>query len=219
MTTDRGVTNDGATRARSANRRDLFLIIGMLVLVVAASTALYTATQKGVIDLPSLLGTKNKGELVTPPLAIADLSLRDADGHPFDYAAESKRWTLLVPAIGGCEDACEQALYLSRQVDIALGRDANRARRYLVTTDWPLSPTLQQQLRDQHADIKVLRADPMELQRYLDQVDVGDEPPRLYVVDPYGWLMMYYSAQHEGHAVLDDLKFLIKNAHENEELE
>ncbi len=223
VTTDK-VLNDGATKvsankARKSNRRDLFVIIGTLVLVVAASIALYTATQKGLIDLPALLGTKNKGALVNPPLPIAELPLRDANGQSFDYSAESKRWTLLVPVAGDCDDTCTQALYMTRQIDIALGRESNRVRRYLVTTESPLPPALQQLLNEQHADIKVLQASREAFDGYFGRVSVSGEPPRFYVVDPYGWLMMYYSATHDGHAVLSDLKFLVKNSHENEELE
>ena len=215
MTTDK---SDAATEARSSNRRDLFLIIGTLVLVVAASIGLYTATQQGAIDLPALLGTKNKGELINPPLPIADLPLQ-RDGQPFDYSAEAKRWTLLVPLAGACDDACTQALYLTRQVDAALGRDSNRVRRYLVTTAATLPAPLAQLLREQHADVTVLQTSPSAFADYFGRVAAGAQPPRFYVVDPYGWMRMYYSERHDGHAVLDDLKFLVKNSHETEELE
>jgi hypothetical protein len=212
------VTTDDITRPSSGNRRDLFIIIGTMMLVVVASTLLFTATQRGWVDLPTMLGTKNNGELVTPPLPIADLPLRNAAGQPFDYAAEPKRWTLLVPIHGSCDEACEQALYLTRQVDIALGREANRVRRYAVATQYPLPADVQQLLREQHADITVLHADRAALDAYLARLPAGAEVPRFAVVDPYGWLMMYYSARHDGRAVLDDLKFLVKNSHENEEL-
>lgn len=218
MTTD-NASKDSAAKARNSSRRDLFVIIGTMVLVVAASIALYAATQKGLINLPALLGTKNKGELISPPQPIAELPLRDTNGQPFDYSAESKRWTLLVPVVGDCDDVCTQTLYMTRQIDIALGRESNRVRRYLVTTTSPLPAALQQLLSEQHADIKVLQASREAFDGYFGRVSVSDEPPRFYVVDPYGWLMMYYSAKHDGHAVLSDLKFLVKNSHENEELE
>ena len=218
VTTDK-VLNSGETKARNANRRDLFLIVGTILLVVAASIALYVATQKGLINLPAMLGTKNKGELITPPQPIAELPLRDAAGQSFDYAAEQKRWTLLVPIVGSCDEACEQALYLSRQVDVALGRESNRVRRYVVATEATLADSVQSLLREQHADVTVLHATRDDFDRYFGRVAVSGEPPRFYVVDPYGWLMMYYSAKHDGHAVLGDLKFLVKNSHENEELE
>ena len=209
---------DNAAKAQTRNRRDLVLIIGTLMLVVVASIALYAATQKGLIDLPSLLGTKNKGDLISPPLPIAELPLRNGSGEAFNYDAEPKRWTLLVPVLESCDEACEQTLYLTRQVDIALGRESNRVRRYLVAGASPLPDALQQLLREQHADVTVLYASATDLQAYLAQVKVAAEAPRFYVVDPYGWVMMYYSARHDGHAVLDDLKFLVKNSHENEEL-
>lgn len=212
------VTTDRATKANAGNRRDLFLIIGTTVLVIAASIALYVATQKGAIDLPALLGTKNKGELINPPLPIAELPLRDATGQPFIYGSDAKRWTLLVAVPGTCDDACEQALYLTRQVDIALGRESNRVRRYLVSDEATLSPALQQLLREQHADVTALHAAVGDMADYFGRVDVKGESPRFYVVDPNGWMMMYYDSRHDGHAVLDDLKFLVKNSHENEGL-
>ncbi len=212
------MATDNATKARHGNRRDLFLIIGTMVLVVAASIALYSATQRGLIDLPALLGTRNNGELVMPPLPINELPLRDAAGQPFDYAAATKRWTLLVPVHAGCGEACEQALYLTRQVDIALGRESNRVRRYAVATQRPLSPEVEQLLREQHADVTVLYAERAVFDNYFARLANAEEAPRFFVVDPHGWLMMYFNARHDGHAVLSDLKFLVKNSHENEEL-
>jgi hypothetical protein len=212
------VTANTPEKARAQNRLALFLIIGITVAVIIASTLLFTATQKGWIDLPALLGTRNNGALISPPKAIADLPLQDQGGAPFNYAEQKKRWTLLIPAAARCDDACEQALYLTRQVDTALGRESSRVRRYLVATEYPLDPDFAQLLREQHADLQVLHAPAGTFARFVHGIGDG-QPPRFYVIDPYGWLMMYYTAQHDGHAVLADLKFLVKNAHENETVE
>lgn len=219
MRRESSVTANIPGKAHKQSRLALFLIIGTIAAVIIASTLLFTATQKGWVDLPALLGTRNNGALISPPKAIADLPLQDEGGAAFDYAAQKKRWTLLVPVAARCDDACEQALYLTRQVDIALGRESSRVRRYLIATEFPLDPAFTRLLREQHADLQILRAPAGTFERFVQGIGGDGEPPRYYVVDPYGWLMMYYTAQHDGHALLADLKFLVKNAHENETAE
>src|SRR5690606_18926670 len=108
---------------------------------VIASTTLYRAASSGAIDLPNLLGTNNNGTLITPPLALADLPLRAASGEQFDYGTQQPQWTLLVLAGDSCDESCTRNLYLTRQVRTALGKEAGRIRRYLVTTTAPSAET------------------------------------------------------------------------------
>lgn len=209
----------GLSAAGRKNRRDLYLIVGTMVAVVVASTLLFRAATSGVIDLPALLGTSNKGSLITPPLPLSELTLRSPDGEQFDVAAQERKWTLMVLAGDSCDDACLQNLYLTRQVRTALGRDAGRVRRYLVTTSAPDAAT-ESFLAKEHPNLQRLVVDRAEIRRFLAPGLGGKDPVEdhlYFVVDPQGWVMMFYTPAHDGKSVLADLRFLLKNSHEQEE--
>lgn len=199
-------TNQAQGPTRSGGRRELYIIVGTFLLVLLTSTALYKAAESGLVDMPGLLGTSNNGELIKPPVAIAELRLTHADGRPFDFVQEDGSWTFLVPVPGRCDAACMQNLYLTRQVHTALGKEMDRVRRLAVTTATP-SAGLTTLLAKEHPGVPLLQA-PADLGDRL----AGVAADRYYVVDPYGWVMMYYTPEHGGKAVLADMKFLLKYA-------
>ena len=106
------------------NKRIPAIIMGSLILVVLASTLLFRAAVNGGVDLPALLGTKNSGVLIKPPRPIAELPLRFANGEIFDFAKQPKQWSIAIPVSAHCDTQCEQTLYLTRQIHIALGKNA-----------------------------------------------------------------------------------------------
>lgn len=193
-------------------RRDLFLIIGMLIAVVITSTALYWAATSGRVNLPALLGTKNHGDLITPPRALADLPLRDAEGQAFDLTKQKPHWTLLVPVASHCDAACEKSLYMTRQIHVAIGKHAGRVQRILVSRDGAPDAAFAQ-LLTQHAGVQVLVAEPAAFDKFSEGFAASHA---YYVVDPAGWMMMAYRVDHDYQGVITDLKFLLTNSHEDE---
>lgn len=190
------------------------IIFGSLVLVILLSTLLFRAAVTGQVDLPELLGTSNNGVLINPPQPIAELPLTTADGQPFDYAAQPKLWSIVIPVTSTCDAQCEQMLYLTRQIHIALGKHTERVRRYLLTIGGPLDAEFETLLQ-QHPNLVVLRVDPHAYANYFMRAELDPVLNHQYLlVDPNGWLMMYYELTHDYKAVLKDLKFLISNSSE-----
>jgi hypothetical protein len=195
-------------------RRDLFLIIGMLVAVVAISTALYWAATSGRVDLPALLGTSNNGELIRPPRPFTELRLQRLNGEPFEFAREKPHWTLLIPVADSCDQDCADTLHLTRQIRTSLGKNMGRVQRYLVSKAGAPDAAFAK-LLEEHPNVQVLLTDATG----YDHLFEGFEPVRerrYFVVDPQGWMMMAYGPQHDGKAVIADLKFLLTNSHEDE---
>lgn len=199
------------TTSNKGPRRDLFLIIGMLIAVIATSTALYWAATSGRVDLPGMLGTKNHGDLITPPRPISDMPLRGVDGQSFDFAKQKPHWTLIVPVASHCDAACERTLYLTRQIHVALGKNAGRVQRYFVSKDGAPDAAFAQ-LLTQHTGAQVLLAEAAAFDKFFG----GQLAHAYFVVDPAGWLMMGYRADHDYPGVLADLKFLLGNSHEDD---
>ena len=118
--------------------------------------------------------------------------------------AQDERWQLLVSAPGACVEECQQLVYLARQIQVGLGRDASRASHALAAAQ-PLAGDYQALLGREYPQ---LQRYPLDAQRYIQKV--GDTAPQLWIVDPHGNLVLRYDAKVKGKHVLDDLRHLLK---------
>jgi hypothetical protein len=137
-------------------------------------------------------GRRNFGELVQPQRPMPDLATATLDGHPDRLQALRGQWLLVSVAPGACDTACQNHLYLQRQMRESLGKDKERLDWvWLVTDDQapPASilPGLQQ--------ATVLRVDAAALAQWLEPQGGHALAEHLYVVDPMGnWMMRFPSA-------------------------
>ncbi|MGG7599207.1 hypothetical protein ACQ4OD_19540 [Pseudomonas sp. WC1] len=118
--------------------------------------------------------------------------------------AQDERWQLLVSSPGACVEDCRQLVYLARQIQVGLGRDASRASHALAAAQ-PLAADYQALLGREYPQ---LQRYPLDAQRYTQKV--GDTAPQLWIVDPHGNLVLRYDAKVKGKHVLDDLRHLLK---------
>lgn len=112
--------------------------------------------------------------------------------------ADATRWELLVTAPQGCAEDCLRLVYLARQINIGLAREAARAGHALASSA-PLEAEAEQRLAREYP----------QLQRY-GLTPAGGAAPQLWIVDPHGNLVLRYDAKADGKAILDDLKYLLK---------
>lgn len=213
---------------KNNNRMVLLLIAGIPVIMILAASWLWYFVVRGDLDLVGVLGTANRGELVQPPRQMDELALLDGDGLALRYRDLEPRWTMLVPSSGArCDEACEQSLYLTRQIHVAMGKEFNRLRRIYVSDTAPgetgLGPALLSDGRpapDRFADY--LAAEHRGLKTLLVDADAYGtlfpeqalDPKTWYLVDPGGWIMMSYDSTVPYKDVISDLKFLLKNSSE-----
>ncbi|MCK7543633.1 hypothetical protein MLC59_05570 [Marinobacter bryozoorum] len=152
----------------------------------------------------------NHGELIQPAVPVAELNLLDAGGDSletrFGPQLQEPKWMLMVTA-QTCGDDCEQLLYLARQVNIALGKHANRVGRAAWIGE--VSPELQQRWDTDYRSMERLQIAPGARPAWPEQANPADAPGIL-VVDPFGNVMMHYDAEHTGKQMLEDLKHLMK---------
>ena len=197
------------------NRRVLLGIFGIPVLVVGLSTLLYYMVTSGMVEL----GTVNNGELVTPPLKFSGLPLKAEDGSPFDYSKPEQKWAFLVIGDGDCSGDCDHMLYVARQSIIALGKKMDRVRLIYLTRTGNIGEGLRQRFDKEYRGMDVITVDDQALiDLFAHAKAQPDQPRSFFVVDPHGWLMMFYQVpdteQHTltalGKAVLQDMKRLIK---------
>jgi hypothetical protein len=174
---------------RKRGRLQLLLIL----LVSVGPMVLATGMYKLNFWVPD--GRSYHGELIGTGQTRADL------GVPTDEA----RWQMLVTEPGECTADCQQLVYLARQIQIGLGRDASRASHALAVS--------QPQSADYEA---VLAREYPRLQRY--GLDMGkyakwaESRPgaQLWIIDPHGNLVLRYDAKVIGKDLLNDLRQLLK---------
>ncbi|WP_328185346.1 hypothetical protein [Marinobacter sp. OP 3.4] len=152
----------------------------------------------------------NHGELIEPPVPVAELNLQDAEGQPlqarFGPDVTDAKWMMIVSA-DTCGDACEQLLYLARQVNIALGKNANRMGRAAWIGTVP--EELQARWQEEYSSMERLSLAPDAEPAWPADVNPA-ESPRILVVDPFGNVMMHYGSGNTGKEMLEDLKHLMK---------
>lgn len=147
-------------------------------------------------------GSVARGTLVEP--------VRVLEGYPQGVADLRGRWVMVYIGAIDCDEHCRDRLYGLRQVDAALGRDANRVERlYVVVGGMPTDPGF---LEAEHPRLNTLQLpadDP-----WLSAFDLGDGAPatsgRVYLVDPLGNLMLFWSADAGHREFFDDLKRLLR---------
>lgn len=203
----------------------LLLIAGIPVIMFLAATWLWVYVANGKLDLVGSLGTHNNGRLVDPPRQLDAATLLDASGQPLRYADLDPHWTMLVPVGGAsCGRACEQVLYLTRQIRTAMGQDSKQLRRLYVGTrpvaqmplgieslsdGRPAPPNVGALLQTGHRGMRALTVSGADFGRLFAEYE--QNPATWYLVDQRGWIMMSYNADVPYKGVIADLKFLLKN--------
>ncbi|MED7669697.1 hypothetical protein GXB78_21050 [Pseudomonas moraviensis subsp. stanleyae] len=165
----------------------------LIVLGVVGPMLLATGMYKLQFWVPE--GRSYHGELIGNGQTRADLGVQ----------ADEQRWQILVTAPKDCAVDCQQLVYLARQIQISLGREAGRASHALAAAQ-PLSADYAAKLDREYP----------QLQRYPLDAGVfarttGDKAaPQLWIVDPHGNLVLRYEPNVKGKDLLNDLRHLLK---------
>jgi hypothetical protein len=133
--------------------------------------------------------------------------LLDAGSTDADFL--KGKWTLLYVSPGPCATVCRIRLYDTRQVRLALDRDMNRVQRVLIAGGDCCDEKF---LHEQHPDLITIRdgAATAPLLALLPGRDAANAPPRVYLIDPLGNLMMSYVPTARPKGMLEDLKRLLR---------
>jgi hypothetical protein len=150
------------------------------------------------------------GELIEPQRPIPSLTGTDLQGARVSLPTLQGQWLLVSVAGGACAQACEQHLYLQRQLRESLGKDKDRLDWvWLVSDDAPVRPELLPALRQ----ATVLRVDAAQLAQWLSPAPGHELSDHLYVVDPMGHWMMRFAptrSPEEATEVRKDLQRLMR---------
>ncbi len=180
----------------------LFLVAGLPVIV--AFVMYFTNSM-----VPQ--GRTNKGMLIIPPLSVAQLQLNLQQAGQGDVEG---KWQLIVFGENSCAStSCQAELHKARQVNVALGREADRVVRHYINIGGELDGEAVEAFKASYPRLHLSHASYMAFEVFLDnELAAGKALGESYIFisDPLGNVMMYYMPQNPGGDVLDDLKKLLK---------
>jgi len=181
--------------ASARGRRTLLLIVAIGVAPIVASYAAYYwfTPSKRV----------NHGELLQTAPAPA-LTGSGADGRPFSLDDLRGKWVLLIASRIGCADACERALYVTRQARTIQGREQDRVVRLLLQPS--AAPALPAAVSAAHPGLVVAGVD----QGALEKLPLGASAATIVLLDPRGNLVLRYDADPDIRGLANDLQRVLK---------
>lgn len=190
----------------------LWLILGITGAVLVAGFVLLPRDEAGKLRLLGMLGTSNHGELLSPVVPMAELPLTSSVGTPADWAGDQPRWRMVILATMPCAAQCRDALYVTRQVHVRLARNADRIERVLLVAGDSVDPEIAELIAREHPQLRVLLVNPDRLAQWRGaaQMNWNGVEPRVFVVDPQGAAMLYFTPAHGGADLLADLNHLLK---------
>lgn len=166
----------------------------------------------GVIDLNFQAGQgKNRGELIHPARPLGEIILQDSKGGNIGEDNFLGQWSLLEIAPAPCVEACSRNIYRMRQIRLALGKDAHRVQRIVMSADLSESDKV---ISDNPGTLlfRITDGSRAMLKQFPGYSDGGISAisGRIYIIDPLANLMMQYPHEADPSAVLKDLRHLLK---------
>ncbi len=135
---------------------------------------------------------RNFGELIQPTRAIPSVEVERLDGNKMSLTDLKGQWLLVSVAGASCNAACQQHLYLQRQILVGLGKERPRTEWVWLVNDKAEVPNT---LLPALEEATVLRIDPKALAQWLQPEANKKLEEHLYMVDPMGEWMMRFPAQ------------------------
>lgn len=178
-------------------QRNRWLLIAFVLLF---ATPLVSAIVLHAIDWRPA-GTRNFGELLSPPVDINGFRVRDENNAVWAWSNPDAAWTLLIQTPVDCTTACWDRLALLTRMREATGRFAPRLRLLLI--DRTPTPERRAELKGMHYGI----AENSNVDALREPIGDG---PKVWLVDPHGFLALRYRAGFEPTELNQDIHRLIK---------
>ena len=185
-------------RTRRRNRLMLVGIAAIFVVPILVATAINAF---GLRPAP----TRQHGELLDPRPDLRALAPALADGGAYAWTPEARVWRILLAPPAACDAACERLGADLDKVWQLFGKDADRVDVLWLCAAEPCAVADGAQ---RIATLRTLRPDPA-LRALLPQVDDARGTP-VYVVDPYGFVVLRYAPGTDPGGLRSDVARLIK---------
>mgnify|MGYP001592200163 FL=1 len=183
----------------------IWLMLIIVFGVILAGFLMVPKTEEQRLAMMERLGTTNQGEIVTPTVDMSSLLA----ALPQDEAA---KWKVVVAGGEGCDQGCQDVLVNSRQIHMLLGKSSRRLERVYLPDAANLQLIDLEELQAVHPYLVINPIDSSALKKLLQgsSADWDMAEARYFVVTPDYQAVLYYTQQHDGGGLLEDLKHLLK---------
>lgn len=130
----------------------------------------------------------SNGQLITPLVDIESLKLKDPLGEGISRDQLTPKWRMYYFVNADCSSECRNDLYNMRQINLALGKNADRVQHVIVHLSTP-----------QYDFMKYVEAEHAEAIRVYSSIEntrelLGKSTPAsfIYLMDPLGNIMMKF---------------------------
>ncbi len=190
---------------RSAQNRKRWTLVALMALFLLPVVAAWLWT-------PSSF--RNRGDLVSPPRPLPQLSVLLPDGNRAALDSNFGRWTYFVFIPGPCEDACRQLASTVERVRMSQGKNGKRIQLLMLSLT-PSELDSLSALSREAPDIRVLGLDREQQEALLGVFGAGagstaPDSSRIYLVDPMGNLMMSYPTDSDAKDLRKDIGRLLR---------
>jgi hypothetical protein len=200
----------------------LTLLLATIALPISLATfSFYFYQGQGVS------ATTNKGILISPVMDITELVLEDQIGSPlfqsFEVMVEGidaedyvpRPWSIIFLGTNYCDDICGDRLFYLRQLHRLLGSDEERVARYYVNagTTKELDTNTQRMFNEAFPDLNMAYSQRDVLLDNLSSIIPQQTDPvvehYIFLADPLGNVMMYFTPENTPDEILEDLEKLL----------
>lgn len=190
-------------------RTQLIIIFAMAILATMVPYLMYFTG----IGIPT--GTVNKGNLITEPVSLADMNLRNMDGSALKLAEPPFKFRMIFLVEGECDSQCRELLFLTRQVHTRLSDKGDQFERlYVDLTETPTN-AMQEFLQEEHPKLRYIQGNLLDWQNLLNSTPEIAQPftgQEYLLTHRYGALSLVYNDEQSGNELLKDLKFLVRTS-------
>jgi hypothetical protein len=179
-----------------------------LYLLVAVTLAPILASYFAYYVMPPTART-NYGTLVEPQRPVPAIPATGLDGAAFDLRTLKDKWILVMADEAACDQHCQSKLFHMRQQRTMTGKERDQIERvWFVTDGAPVSAALIREYEGTH----IARVDERDVRPLLALPGTADANLRdhIWLIDPYGNLMLRWPRSPDPKGTKNDLARLLK---------
>ena len=148
------------------------------------------------------------GTLVSPVVSIGSIKAKEIS--TMSEVEITKKWVLVFIQNNVCDESCNERLYQLRQIRLALGEDRDKVDRLVIfnqINDY-------NELKDSYSGQKFIDNSFKDYQFLVKKFNVvhSDKTNPIFLLYPYGFLMMQYPQGTDPKGIIKDIERLIKNS-------
>jgi len=159
-------------------------------------------------DYKDGIKTVNNGVLISPIINLSNLDMRSfSDDKTY---SQDRTWILAFLIKQECNKLCQKNLYQIRQIRLAIGKDQDKLERLVLSKaslDWD-------NYKKEYPGQKYIDSSMINFDGIVSAFKSNPElkADSIYLIDPYGNLMMQYKNGTEPTGIIKDIERLIRNA-------